>query len=173
MFPPFFYYLTKTSKEVNNIFVKIGRALHVATRFESYCKALNTLLDVKSSANKGDLSLGNDDQVNKFINKIQKISLNKHIKSILNSLNLGDDISKLIFNANNARNYIAHEITLGMEQNIENDASFWEAKYEEINDSITKILNAEFVIILIIALVTHDSLPPPNYIEKNKLWVLS
>ena len=173
MFPPFFYYLTKTSSEVNNIFVKIGRALYVATRFESYCRSLNFLLDAKSSTNKGDLSLGNDDQVNKFVNKIQKLSLNKHIKSILNSLNLGDDISKLIFNANGARNYIAHEITLGMEQNIENDASFWEAKYKEIDDSITKILSAEFVVILMIALVTHEDLPPTNYIEKNKLWVLS
>jgi hypothetical protein len=119
------------------------------------------------------LSLGNDDQVKEFINKILKLSLNNHIISILNSLNLGDDISKLIFNAKDARNYIAHEITLGMEQNIENDASFWEAKYKEIDDSITKILSAEFVIILMVALVTHDDLPPTNYIEKNKLWVLS
>jgi len=173
MFLPFYYYLKDTSPEVNNIFVKIGRALYVATRFESYCRSLDILLDVKSSANKGDLSLGNDDQVNKFINKIQKLSLNKHIKYILNSLNLGDDISKLIFNANGARNYIAHEITLGMEQKIENDVSFCEVTYKEINDSITKILNAEFVIILLITLVTQDGLPPPDYIEKNKLWVLS
>ena len=173
MFPPFFYYLTNTSQEANNIFMKIGRALYVATRFESYCRALNILLDAKSSANKGDLSLGNDDQVKEFMNKILKLSLNKHIKSILKSLNLNEDISKLIFNAKNARNYIAHEITLGMEQSIENDVSFWEVKYKEIDDSLIKILDAEFFIISMMALITHDDLPPKNYIEKNKLWVLS
>ena len=173
MFPPFFYYLTETSQEVNDIFVKIGRALYVATRFESYCRTFNILLDLKSSANKGDLSLEDDDQVNKFVNKILKSSLHNHIIIILESLNHNNDISKLIFNAKNARNYIAHEITLGMEQSIENDASFWKVKYKEIDDSITKILNAEFIIINMIALVTHGNLPPTNYIEKNKLWVLS
>ena len=173
MFPPFFYYLTNTTKEANSMFMKIGRALYVATRFESYCRTLNILLGAKSSVNKGDLSLGNDDQVKEFMNKIIKLNLNKHIKSILKSLNLNEDISKLIFNAKNARNYIAHEITLGMEQSIENDVSFWEVKYKEIDDSLIKILDVEFFIILMMALVTHDDLPPKNYIEKNKLWVLS
>ena len=153
--------------------MKIGRALYVATRFESYCRTLNILLGAKSSVNKGDLSLGSDNQVKEFMNKILKLTLNKHVKSILKSLNLNEDISKLIFNAKNARNYIAHEITLGMEQSIENDVSFWEVKYKEIDDSLIKILDVEFFIILMMALVTHDDLPPKNYIEKNKLWVLS
>jgi len=60
-----------------------------------------------------------------------------------------------------------------MEQSIENDVSFWEVKYKEIDDSLIKILDAEFFIISMIALITHDDLPPKNYIEKNKLWVLS
>ena len=173
MFLPFYYYLKDTSQEVNDIFVKIGRALYVATRFESYCRTLNILLDLKSNVNKGELSLENDDQVNKFVNNILKSSLHKHIIFILELFHFNSDIPKLIFNAKNARNYIAHEITLGMEQSTENDASFLEVKYKEIDDSITKILDAEFIIINIIALATHDNLPPTNYIEKNKLWVLS
>jgi len=85
MFLPFFYYLTDTSKEANNMFMKIGRALYVATRFESYCRTLNILIGAKTSVNKGDLSLENDDQVKEFMNNILKLTLNKHIKSILKS----------------------------------------------------------------------------------------
>lgn len=55
--------------------MKIGRALYIANRFESYCKSLSILLDVKSSVNKRDLSLGDDDQLKEFMNKILKLSL--------------------------------------------------------------------------------------------------
>lgn len=57
----------------------------------------------------------NDDQVKEFMNKIIKLFSNKHINSILKSLNLKDDISKLIFNVKNAKNHITHKITIGME----------------------------------------------------------
>jgi hypothetical protein len=173
MFLPFYYYLNDTSDELNEIFIKIGKALYLATRFESHCKTFNMLIEFKKKNKKEYFSLQNDAQVNSFINKLQKLSLDKNIESLIKTFGFDEDISKIMHNARNERNYIAHDLTLGMENEIEFNVSFYEDINKKIDESISIILKAEFFIILMIAIFTHEELPPMDYIKRNKLWFLS
>ena len=83
----------------------LGRALIIATRFDAMCKAAALHVNFR----KGAFPLTNDEDRSMLLTKIAEKyrSLNSSIKA----LELPKDISVLLYNANAARNAVAHDLT--------------------------------------------------------------
>ena len=98
------------SENSDEVFAIIGRALVIATRFDSMCKALARSADLKLHALYEKIS---DDDFEDFTDKIIKkySTLDKSI----NRLCLPDDLSTTLHDARKARNEIAHDLAIGME----------------------------------------------------------
>lgn len=98
------------SENSDEIFAVIGRALVIATRFDSTCKALARATDLKLHAYYGRVS---DEDFDALAERILKrySALNDSI----NKLCLPDDLSTVLHDARKARNEIAHDLAIGME----------------------------------------------------------
>jgi len=172
-FPPFWYFFTDDTQVTRDIFTRVGKTLYIATRFESYCKSLRTLMDIKENVRSSELDLHDQESVEQFVADINKLSLHSHIQSITSKVQGGDDLSEILLKAKNSRNFVAHELTLGLEQNIDNDPSFWDTIGQSIQDAVDSILVGEYLILLLIADTTHEEPPFPKYIESNRKWTLA
>ena len=94
----------------DEIFGVIGRALVIATRFDSMCKALACAIDLKFYTPFREIS---DYDFDSLVDK----ALKKHSildKSIKN-LKLPDDLCVILHDARKARNAIAHDLAVGLE----------------------------------------------------------
>jgi hypothetical protein len=93
----------------------IGRALAVASRFEASCKALALLLGIRhQSSSSENFSLTGPEDLEALISEITKRQLYRQIESVVLHLNLPEEASRLFHGARNDRNFVAHELTIGM-----------------------------------------------------------
>jgi hypothetical protein len=171
---PFWYFRTDRTVFSDDTYGMIGRALTFATRFESNCRALSILLGLKSKVMKGEFSLSDQEHVAVFVKGLHKKILYEHMKSIKEHLNLDEDVYKLIYNAKDARNYLVHELTLGIEYNIETDQGR-ENVVNNLKETIIKIARADIFIICLMAAITNEELPcisVGSYINMVLKWVL-
>ena len=167
---PFYHFEIERTYFSDDTFGVIGRALTFATDFEANCKSLSMLIDIKSRK----FSLENENDFKSFLEKLGRKSLFQHIKTIKQYYK-NDDINSLIMNGKDARNFIVHELTLGIKESVEKDEG---RKYifELLKEKIAEIAKANIIIILLISLKTNDIIPTPDYIKKyiNMIltWVL-
>lgn len=171
---PFYHFEIERTYFSDDTFGVIGRALTFATDFEANCKSLSMLIDIKLNIKSRKFSLENENYFKSFLEKLGRKSLFQHIKTIEQYLKIGD-INSLIINGKNARNFIVHELTLGIKESVEKDEG---RKYifESLKEKIAEIAKANIIIILLISLKTNDVIPTPDYIKKyiNMIltWVL-
>lgn len=99
---------TESSDE---IFGVVGRALAIATRFDSLCKTLARAIDLPNFALLHRY-ISDHDFYSLLENALEKsLTLDKSI----NKLELPDDISFLLHEARRARNAVAHDLAVGLE----------------------------------------------------------
>lgn len=98
---------TENSDELFGI---VGRALVIATRFDSMCKTLSQAIDLKLPTLLQGLS---DTDFESIVEKALKksSSLDKSIKN----LGLPDSASVILHDARKARNAVAHDLAVGLE----------------------------------------------------------
>lgn len=175
MYLPFSYFETERTVFSDNSFGIIGRALTFATYFESICRGLSTLIDLKSKHKSGKFSLENDEELQIFLHKLERYILYQHIEKISQYYEFDKDIKSLIHKAKNARNFIVHELTLGIEEIIHTDESR-HFIIESLKEKITDIAKANILLIIMICLETHEEIPTPDYLKKYpnmiSTWVL-
>jgi hypothetical protein len=164
---PFYHFEIERTYFSDDTFGAIGRALTFATDFEANCKSLSMLMNIKSRK----FSLENENDFKSFLEKLERKTLFKHIETIEQYFKIGD-INSLIMNGKNARNFIAHELTLGIKESVEKDEG---RKYifESLKEKIAEIAKANIIIILLMSLETNDIIPTSDYIKKYISMILT
>lgn len=158
---------TESSDE---IFGVIGRALVIATRFDSMCKTLAGAIDLKFPALFREVS---DNDFNSLVEKALKKSstLDKSIKN----LGLPDDLSAILHDARKARNSIAHDFALGMEGCI--DTKVDKQKFlRDASDYMFDLAHGDVLISILIQMFNYDeqirSELISTYKDKIVSWVI-
>lgn len=128
----------------DEIFGVIGRALVIATRFDSMCKTLARAIDLKCPAYFRGISDSDfDSLVEKTMRKSSTID-----KSIKN-LGLPDDIALILHDARKARNAVAHDLAAGLEGCV--DTKIDERKLlSEVSEYMFDLVHGEVLISILI-----------------------
>jgi len=146
----------------------IGRALSVATDFEVNCKSFATILGLKSQTE----ILDDPSAINEFCRFIDKRRLITHVEAIIEKLNIPQNVSTLLNNGREARNYLSHEACKDLNHYPEDDdrASF----INQIREAVKAIAEANLIILLLLNIVTNEPNPSPrffaSYIDKVIEW---
>lgn len=154
----------------DEIFGVIGRALVIATRFDSMCKTLSKALDFKMPTLLQGVS---DNDFDSLVEKAMKKSstLDKSIKN----LRLPDNASVILHDARKARNAVAHDLGVGLEGCV--DTKIDETVFfNEVSEYMFDLVHGEVLIsILIHEFNGEDSIRPeliPAYKDKIVNWVI-
>ncbi|WP_143691376.1 hypothetical protein [Wohlfahrtiimonas larvae] len=143
----------------------IGRALIIATRFEISCRSYEEIPKVKAYHMASLL----DNDPKKFENLIVQMmkkfqSLNT---SITNIKGLNGDLTDILHDARESRNYIAHSLTIGLDRcfdlTMPNNIFI-----DELKEHINKIIDADILISLLIVGSNKDDIPTLDSIAKYK-----
>ncbi len=147
-------------------FGTIGRALYFAQVYEANCRALVSLLDLKRSVASGDFFLSlDDDEYQELIQKTWKRSLGNNLNHLRDSYHLPSDIFSILDKARKARNFIAHEICLGVINTIESDEGRSEL-IEITKSKIEEIADGDKFTCLLIQIITKEPTPNAKYFEE-------
>lgn len=154
----------------DEIFGVIGRALVIATRFDSMCKTLAQAIDLKIPARLRGIS---DNDFDSLVEKALKQSstLDKSIKN----LGLPDSVSVILHDARKARNSIAHDLAVGLEGCV--DTKMDKSGFlNEVSEYMFDLAHGEVLIsILMNEFNSEDLIRPeliPSYKEKVLSWVI-
>ncbi len=165
-------------------FAVIGRALTVATQFESKCKTVACSI---LGYEKRHL-IDNPDDYEQFINNLRpqqlKPSIDKFNSNIIKALQEGgmsDDIIeafnetiiKPMKEGREARNFIAHESTIGILHKVEGD-DFRQTTIPLIKEKIEQVAKADYHISVFIENGINKRPTHPNredYVERITKWV--
>lgn len=152
------------------IFGVIGRALVIATRFDSMCKTLAQALDFKISVGLQGIS---DNDFDLLVEKTLKQSstLDKSIKN----LRLPDSVTVILNDARKARNSVAHDLAVGLDGCVDtriNESDF----LSEVSEYIFDLVHGDILIsTLIHEFNGEDPIRPeliPVYKENILSWVI-
>ena len=150
-------------------YAAFGRSLTFATRFEAMCKALNAIVNVKKNRS----SLESEDEIKRFVEKLYKLPLAQNISSIVSDK---DELKIVLNKAREARNEIAHEITLGFDRCIDTlPVSAIQNMMKRLKEITNTLAEADKVVCFILSVVTNEPLPKPeffqSYCKRVKQWV--
>lgn len=161
----------------------IGRALTFATRFESNCKALAILINLKK-----DWRLDSDNSIEEMSQKVNELyekPLGKYVGIIgqvcKHNMNIAKEagiaqLFKLFYKklrrANQARIEIAHRLTRGIEDYAEDDHGRTDI-IKSIEALIREIAEADLLVFNVTRIITNE---PPylggnHYCEEAVKWV--
>jgi len=128
---------TENSDELFGI---IGRALVIATRFDSMCKTLARAIDLKPAIQLQHLSDADfDTLVSNAFNKLS--NLNKSV----GYLKLPKDLLVVLQDAQRARNAVAHDLAVGLEGCIDTKVNE-SALIRKISDYMFDLVHGEVLI---------------------------
>jgi hypothetical protein len=158
----------------DEIFSIFGRALTIATRFDSSCKTLARLPLIKISVI-GKYALSNDEYDNMvcIINNKYK-NLNRAIES----LNFKDDHKQILSDARESRNELIHEKTLGASEGFDNMKDDVLSRYlDSVENLVRKIIRGDVLISTIISISNKELVSDypfsESYEENYVNWVMS
>ncbi|MDA2921033.1 hypothetical protein MYX76_16350 [Desulfobacterota bacterium AH_259_B03_O07] len=148
----------------------IGRALSVATDFEVNCKSFATLIGLKSQTE----ILSDQSSINELCRFIDKRRLITHIETVVEKLNIPQDVATLLNNAREARNYLIHEACIGLEYSLENDDGR-ESFIKQIRELVKEIAEANLIVLFLLNIETNEPNPTlrflTSYVDKVLEWV--
>lgn len=160
---PFDFNIERT-EFADSFYAVIGRTLTFATRFESNCRALAIVMGIKTALENGTFSLDNDADLESLVEQIMRRTLNDNIKNIMAGLGLPYDVSLTIHNARKARNEVAHSLTLGIEDKVEDDTER-RITLQRVRDLVCDIANGDKLVCAFLHLTTNEHLPTSAYIQ--------
>ena len=147
----------------------LGRALIVATRFDAMCKAAALHVGFR----RGAFHLTDDENRSMLLTKIAEKyrSLNSSIKT----LKLPKEVSVILYDANAARNAVAHDLTKGLTGCL--DIKIDQASLiQEVSELMFDLAYGDVVISHTISMLNGDISPNvevvSNYVERVIRWVV-
>ncbi|UTL91823.1 hypothetical protein [Pseudomonas fluorescens] len=159
---------TENSDELHGVF---GRALIVATRFDSMCETAAITTKIKGSLVKN--SVFSDIEYKDFVSKL--IQGHSTLNSNIEALGLHKGASEILHSAREARNYVAHELTRGKVGCLDTKVDESNLIFE-VSELIEKIVYGDVIISILISRQNNGPLPInysiESYKEKIIKWVI-
>ena len=153
-------------------FAAAGKVLDLASRFESSCRTVSTMMSLRLS---GPSILESDESLQMFTNEIWRRRLNSHVSTISSRLREEADLFRVLNAARSARNTVAHELTLGFEswtRNVDSAKSF----RTTLRECARTLGEGERVVAVLGTLLTHEELPTGRTLdeltEEYVSWVM-
>ena len=159
---------TENTDELHAVF---GRALIIATRFDSMCQAAAIAFEIKTGFVE-NVVIG-EAEYEEYASKIAEKyrTLNQSIKYI----GLPDDISVVLHDARKARNVVVHELTKGLIGCLDSDVKE-EKLLQQVFELATDIAYGDLAISLTISAFNDSPVPKNDFISsyKDKIvdWVV-
>jgi len=143
----------------DSIYSAIGRVLVLATHFESSCRSLVGILQLKTTTHE---ILESPAGIKKLSDELYQHSLGQNISVFARTQ---DDFRRLLDKARNARNEIAHKIALGMEdqKGLERNEEFFLSRIRELSLTLAE---ADRAVCFALTLATHDYMPSNDFLEE-------
>jgi hypothetical protein len=150
-------------------FGMLGRALAIATRFEASVRSLALLIDVKAAPE----ALESDELIDDLIEAAWKRRLFKDLRHLGLDKGGAADILKA---ARHARNGIAHEVTLGLDQCLDHlPATVVPALEQEVRALARALANGDRIVCALATIATNEHMPSPEffdgYVDRIEQWV--
>lgn len=141
----------------------LGRALIVATRFDSLCEAAAIAFEIKVGF--AELVVIGEVEYEEYASKIVEKyrALNQNIKT----LSFLGDISVVLHGARKARNRVAHELAKGLTGCLDTKVHE-ETLLQEVSDLIMDIAYGDIAISLTISAFNDDPVPTKQFIASYK-----
>ncbi len=166
---PFWAITIDESEYVDGLFIALGRLLFKAQSFERLCKAAIVAHNIAIDPN---AVLNNDQALRTFAKNIEQKSLGNHIGTTANPIFNSQYIWQVLDAAKKARNRVAHDITISLEDILGHLEK--EKKLEmEVVSIAQAIVKGEHLCILLVALFTNDFIPDKSYIDRTVRWITS
>ncbi len=157
--------LTENTEELHAI---LGRCLILATRFDNLCDHVTKFMKIKEAR----LALLSEEGFTKFVNSIfiKFPNLNRNI----NSLPVEQEVKNVLHVAREARNEVAHSLSIGMTGCLDMNVDENDFK-SQVSSLIMDIAAGDYLISAILSVLNKESVP--NYTEndyKRKIieWIL-
>ena len=179
-----FFTIDDRSEYTDELYSVIGRALTVATHYDTNCKALANTLSIRKNTN----LLNNETAFNNLLEKLSKRQLGPSIDTftsrIRKALKQGGSSPEIIeaFEATifqflkkgrESRNFIAHDLAAGISREINND-SFREGFLKITREHIERIAKADYYISVFVENHINKTEINPSiesYIKRMCDWV--
>lgn len=159
---------TENSDKLHGV---LGRALIIATRFDSMCVAAADTANTKM--NQTIKHMLDEAEYEKFV--LKTIKKHTSLGNSIVALGLPADVSDILHSARLARNHIAHNLTIGLTGCLDTKIAY-KALIKDISKLIEEITNGDIVISTLISLRNNDPLPIAQFIntykEKTINWVV-
>ncbi|MGJ8690487.1 MAG: hypothetical protein ACSHXZ_13320 [Gammaproteobacteria bacterium] len=151
---------TENSDELHAI---LGRALIIATRFDSMCETAAIGLEFKKDA---PLAICMTEA--QYSDYLQKLSSKyRSLNGNINSIGLPEDISVILHDARKARNTVAHDLSKGLEGCL--DTKIDESEFiRQVSELVMDISYGDIAISYTLSLFNGDPCPNSQYISSYK-----
>ncbi|MGL1957721.1 MAG: hypothetical protein OCD00_10435 [Colwellia sp.] len=154
----------------DEIFAILGRALTVATRFDTSTKALARLPLFQSVIVKGYTL--NADEYNELVQSIHKKY--KNLNRAIESLKLNKGIEELLTQARESRNELIHGTTLGSIEGFDNvEHKNLLLFLEHIKDLVLDVIKGETIISMMISKLNNEPISNFQFSEKYEKQYLN
>lgn len=143
---------TEFSDEIHAV---IGRSLIVATRFDNLCKALARSIDFRIASTVSNLIT--EDEYDGIINKI--FEKHKNLNRVIQKFPVDKQILLTLHDAKEARNTIAHSLTIGLEGTFDHKSkNEIEAMINEIKELVRRVIKGDVIISTYISNMNKESI---------------
>src|SRR5262249_12245488 len=139
----------------------IGRALTFATRFEANCRALAALIGVHEAMKARSVPDGEsvDDLFVRLTQEYwQDRRLRHHVTAVALYEKLPQDVRAILRVGRQARNEIAHELTLGIVAEIQTEEGR-STLLQSLRSTVAKIADADRIVCVLAHIETQEPLP--------------
>jgi hypothetical protein len=144
----------------------IGRGLTFATQFEANCRTLALLVGVKNRViSDVTFSLSRPEDLDALVNDLQKKRLFDHITVVCRDLGIDSESRTILQKGREARNALAHELTLGLEQQVESELGR-DHYVDHLRRLMEDLALANLIVCLFSLLATSEPLPTMHFISQ-------
>jgi hypothetical protein len=172
MIDNFFHPLIRLDIGPLEYFSVLGRALFTAQHFETNCRALAGFLNMRIESGTKGLCVLDTPEFRDKIDKLWKQTLGCDIHYLKKNFEFPNEIAKILDDARDARNEIAHWATVGIGDDLDSEVDM---RVDEIRARVDKIAAADKYIAALIHAANKDPLPTPQfflaYDKKVADWV--
>lgn len=143
----------------DSIYAAMGRVLTLAAHFESSCRGLVRILQLKTTSHE---ILESPTGIKKLSDELYRRGLGRNISTFAPTQ---DDFRLLLDNARKARNEIAHEIASDMEgqEGLERNEEFFLGRIRELALTLAE---ADRAVCFALTVLTHDHMPNNDFLKK-------
>lgn len=146
----------------------VGKALTIATKFETEAKGIANILKLRDPH-----IIINKDRLEDFITELEKF---QHFHKTTKQLKINTDVKKLLETAIESRNFIAHDLTKGLDSIAESDTARTNI-IEQLKIHIFNIAEAEKYLLTINCLINKEQIPNDKYFNSFSAdivyWVIN